>query len=82
MRNLGYYTQPNQTTPEFDPGIDIPCPCCGITLGRETPLRTISLRRMADPVSYFYRTHRACHERLTPPELEALDRRMLAQTTS
>ena len=63
----GYFTDGNQTTPVFDPGLIAACPICGNTLN-PVDVRTISLMVPGDSRSYFYRVHRSCHEPLTEAE--------------
>jgi len=65
-KTFGYYDEPGQIEPTYDPGLNVGCPVCGLPL--ERPLKTISLMLVGDNQSYFYRTHRACYDNLTPDE--------------
>ncbi len=76
LRIYGYFTSPNQTEPEYDPGLEVDCPICHKQLSR--PMVTPSLMLQNDQGqaggrSYFYRVHKACYEALTPEQETALD---------
>lgn len=68
---MGYFDDPKQTTPAFDPGLDVACPICLGTLS--TPLVTISLMVPGDDRSFFYRAHRACWDSTTSEEQSHLE---------
>jgi hypothetical protein len=85
MMNYGYYSDPSQTKPEFDPGIEVPCIICAKDLTADD-IRTISLMAISDVEhdaeglsfkrdnrSYFYRVHRSCHESLTEEQRTKVD---------
>ena len=55
---FGYFSNDNQTTPEFDPGLDVLCPVCMLKLKK--PIVTYSLLKPGDLRSYFYRVHKQC----------------------
>ena len=57
---VGYFDDATQESPTFDPGLDVLCPHCLTKLSR--PLKTISLMPAAGERSFFYRTHRHCHD--------------------
>lgn len=59
MNIYGYFDQPNQEEPAFDPGLDVACPFCQSRLLQ--PVVTISLMVPGDSRSYFYRADRACY---------------------
>lgn len=71
---VGYFTEPDQTEPAYDPGLNLPCPICHRML-TEAPVLTISLVSLNGPScwSYFYRVHRACHNQLTNRQRQELD---------
>jgi hypothetical protein len=78
---FGYFSSPEQTVPEYDPGMDINCLVCGQPL-RSAPVRTVSLllvgddpqdRSQWDDRCYFYRLHQHCDNALTPEQEAALD---------
>jgi hypothetical protein len=66
-RIYGYFTDPAQTIPVFDPGLKVLCPICAKELGAND-VRTISLMVPDDDRGYFYRVHRSCHEPLSETE--------------
>lgn len=72
---VGFFDDPTQTQPTYDPGTDVDCPVCHKPLDfPATPIRTISLMPFEDRVrSYFYRMHRDCMDRLSPEEQEFYD---------
>lgn len=72
MRIYGYFTDPHQTEPEFDPGLNASCPICGQALDA-VDVRTISLMIPDGTRSYFYRVHRSCHEPLSERERIRVD---------
>ena len=63
---VGYYDDPSQDSPVFDPGLEVNCPVCLKALVE--PVKTISL--WGDPPEYslFYRTHKQCWEALSPAQ--------------
>jgi hypothetical protein len=71
---IGFYDRPNQPVdqPTYNPPLDAPCPFCGAPLTMDD-MRTISLLYIGGARSYFYRTHRTCHEAALPGERDALD---------
>ena len=68
----GYFTEPTQTVPVYDPGLNVLCPICATSL-HPTDVRTISLMVPDDSRSYFYRVHRSCHEPLSEAERILVD---------
>ena len=69
IEHYGYHERPDQTEASYDPGTTAPCLFCFEPWTMDT-VRTISLAPLTaegriDGVagSYFYRVHRACHER-------------------
>ena len=57
----GWFDDPGQTAPTYEPPRDAPCLFCGFPV-RADDVRTHSLmyRGGYGPRSYFYRTHRTC----------------------
>ena len=55
---LGYFDDPTQQEPTFDPGVDISCPVCLRKL--YDPMKTISLMKIGSNKSYFFRIHKHC----------------------
>jgi hypothetical protein len=68
----GYFTDPFQAEPVYDPDLDVPCQICAQPLDA-TDVRTISLMVPDDTRSYFYRVHRSCHEPLSETERCSVD---------
>lgn len=60
-RIFGWFDTPGQTVPIFDPLLDAPCVYCGRAMTPDD-VRTISMLRLGDTRSYFYRVHRSCDE--------------------
>lgn len=59
--HFGYFDDPDQTVPAFDPGLDAPCPAClNVRLGN-WPVVTISLM------------HKRCYEQLTDDQRNMFD---------
>ena len=56
---FGFFDDPSQVKPNFDPGLGVFCPFCLITVGEEK-IRTISLMPIGGRRSYFYRAHIPC----------------------
>lgn len=82
----GWYDDASQPRekPTYDPPRDGPCLCCGHPL-RPDDMRTHSLMLMEYAArSYFYRTHRSCHDELIragepPPYLDETIFAMIAR---
>jgi hypothetical protein len=71
--HFGYFDDPDQTVPAFDPGLDAPCPAClNVHLGN-WPVVTISLMVPGDNRSYFYRMHKRCYEQLNDDQRNIFD---------
>jgi len=71
-RIYGYFTDPTQVEPVFDPGLSAACPVCAEVLNANN-VRTISLMVPNNDRSYFYRVHRSCHEPLKDTDRCKLD---------
>ena len=72
MKNIfGYFTDPYQTIPAYDPGFDVECPVCHQRLRR--PALAISLMLDGDDRSYFYRMCKPCYESLSEDEQTVYD---------
>lgn len=62
MRIWGWYDDPDQSKPSYDPPHDAPCPYCLAPIS-ENDMRTSSLMPLGPRYakrSYFYRTHKSC----------------------
>jgi hypothetical protein len=59
----GWFDDPDQPQPTYDPPRNAPCPFCGSPIHAED-VRTHSLLYRGEYAarSYFYRTHRTCAE--------------------
>ena len=77
MKNIyGYFSAFEQTTPDRDPGLNVPCPICQKVIGSHTPdspIKTISIFVEGDSRSYFYRVHKPCYDDLNPEQQNQLD---------
>lgn len=58
---VGYFDDPTQTVPAYDPPHDGPCLVCWKPLSPED-VRTISLMWAEGARSFFFRVHRSCAE--------------------
>ncbi len=72
---VGYFDDPAQAEPVFDPGTDVDCPVCVLPLDYPAKaIRTVSLMpAKASPRSCFYRAHTGCLESLDDRERGFLD---------
>lgn len=59
----GWFDDPKQREPTYEPPRDAPCPFCGTAIHAED-VRTHGLMHAGQYAarSYFYRTHRSCAE--------------------
>lgn len=64
---FGYFEHEWETEPTHDAGLEVDCLFCLKRLA--IPLKTISLQKMNDVRSYFYRCHKNCYESATPEEI-------------
>lgn len=55
---LGYFDDPSQTEPAYDPPKDSICPVCMKQLSQ--PMVALSLMEMRANICWFYRVHRTC----------------------
>jgi hypothetical protein len=64
----GWFDDPAQTMPSYEPPRDAPCLFCGLQI-RADDVRTHNLMSRGEYAarSYFYRTHRTCAEREAEP---------------
>ena len=60
----GWFDDPDQDAPTYEPPRDAPCPFCGTSVHADD-VRTHGLLHQGQYAarSYFYRTHRTCAER-------------------
>jgi hypothetical protein len=63
---VGWFESAEQVEPSHDPGLDVPCPVCGLTLTR--PMKTISLMVVGGAASYFFRAHKPCWDSASEEE--------------
>lgn len=78
----GYFDDPTQTVPVFDPGFDVPCPCCGKQIGRhneQNRLKTINLMDFdrKDSRSWFFRVHHDCWSKLNDDDQQVIETSVL-----
>lgn len=59
LLHIGWFARAADPAPAFDPGLDVPCPVCGVVLQAE-PRTTVSLMPMSGPRSLFFRAHLRC----------------------
>lgn len=71
----GYFNEPTQTVPVFDPGLDIPCLICHHPL--DSPMVTISFMVQGDTRSYFYRAHKWCYTSADPEMITDMEGQMV-----
>jgi hypothetical protein len=58
---FGWFDDPSQTTPAYDPPHDAPCLFCGSPIHADD-VQTHSIMMSGSAKSYFYRTHKTCAE--------------------
>lgn len=74
---VGYFDQPGQVAPAFDPGLDAQCLACWKPL-RGQPRVTISLMwEEWRERSYFFRVHKACWETMSLGERQQYEESIL-----
>ena len=56
---IGWFNDAADTIPAFDPGLDVPCPLCGVALHVSARV-TISVCPRRGTRSLFFRAHQAC----------------------
>lgn len=69
---FGYFDDPSQKEPAYDPIKIAPCLLCEKKL-KDDDVRTITFLRLdkignLGEICYFYRVHKSCHERLSYDE--------------
>lgn len=69
---FGYFTSVNQSVPVYDPKNNVPCIVCEKPWEVEN-VCTVSLMKVGDSRSFFYRAHRKCYHSLTPEEQTKYD---------
>lgn len=75
----GYFDDPQQVSPAFDPGLSVDCPYCGKKLS--APVVTTSMMRSEHPDrSYFYRAHKACLQDATQADIDRVEAHPLFDT--
>jgi hypothetical protein len=75
---FGYFDDPSQTEPVYDPGLNIPCPCCLRPLADATRV-TISLLLPGDYRSFFFRAHKDCWGRVSAEEKSEIESSLIDQ---
>lgn len=70
----GWYDRPDQPVdmPTYDPPHDAPCPFCGGPI-TPTDIRTHSMLMEGSSRSFFYRSHRSCHQTADVMQQSAID---------
>lgn len=60
----GWFDDPSQTTPTYDPPHDAPCPFCGVPIhAGDVMTHCLMYSSGYGERSYFYRTHKSCAEK-------------------
>lgn len=70
---FGYFDDPEQEKPTFDPGLATACPVCNKPLRDHDNIVTISLGMSGDARSYFFRSGKSCYESLTDHQQSLID---------
>ena len=69
---LGYFDDPLQTKPKYDPPVNLPCPYCKEPM-HHFDVRTIGFMNAKHRTrSWFYRVHKSCDEKKTQEQRDAL----------
>ncbi len=71
----GYFDDPAQDVPAFDPGLTVTCPICQQMLTGDALCH--SFMAPGDTRSYFWRYHRRCAEGLPADWQDAIDELMV-----
>ena len=73
-RIYGWYDRADQPIdqPTFNPSFSAPCLFCGEPIS-DLDVRTHSIMPLGSNRSYFYRTHRTCHEVAPSAQRDAID---------
>lgn len=71
MNIFGYFDDPGQESPSYDPGLKALCPHCLRVLA--LPVMTISLMRVGSRRSYFYRVHRGCQMQASSADIHRVE---------
>ena len=69
---FGFFDDPSQAKPTFDPGLGALCPFCLIAVGGEK-IRTTSLMPVGGDRSYFYRAHILCLDTASKDEVTFIE---------
>ena len=72
---IGWFADAGET-PEYDPKEKGSCPVCAKIVGRhslENPLKTISIMKVGDSRSFFFRTHKPCWESVDENEQNTIE---------
>ena len=80
---LGYFDDPSQEEPKYDPGINVPCLICFKPLDYPNKkIKTISVLAYFDHAdrSYFYRCHKECYELLSEEEKGEIDTSIMGES--
>lgn len=71
---FGYFDQPNQSIPAYDPGPSAICPGCQLALDYPfKKVNTFSLMVPGDNRSYFYRVHKDCLESMSDEDISLVE---------
>ncbi len=73
---FGYFDDPGDQAPTFDPGLDVPCPFCLRPVGKGG-IKTISLMLIGGSRSYFYRAHKCCYQQAIPHDVSELEHSLI-----
>ena len=69
---FGYFDDPGDQVPTFDPGLGVSCPFCLRPVGKGG-IKTISLMPIGGSRSSFYRAHKSCYQQATPHDVAELE---------
>jgi hypothetical protein len=79
-RFYGWFDDPEQTDPTYEPPRDAPCPFCGGPVNADD-VQTPSLLYTGQYAarSYFYRQHKTCAEKFAPLNMDGFILDMIAR---
>lgn len=79
MNIYGYFDEPGQTKPTFDPGLDVLCPVClrklyeSLAAPRPDTVGSVSVLGEHSSRCYFFRFHKKCWDAASPETQQRIE---------